>query len=167
MAKIKTRSGAECLIDEDDYVWAKNYRWVSHIDAPSGNDYPQTFIDGKYKALHRMILGLQRGDLRIADHINGNTLDCRKSNLRATDSVGNMRNRKRNKNNSTGKTGIHFRDKHGVAGAIVAYAHIDNRLVSKTFGCLKRGKDAAMAMAIQWRNDMESKLQISVRGNQL
>lgn len=167
MAKIKTRSGAECEIDDDDYEWAKNYKWVSRIDVPSGNDYPQTFIDGKYHAIHRMVLKLNRGDSRIADHISGNTLDCRKENLRITDAVGNMRNRKRNKNNSTGKTGVHFRESHGKGGAVTAYAHINNKLVSKTFGCLKRGKDAALAMAIQWRNDMESLLQISVRGNQL
>ena len=167
MAKLKTRSGSEALIDDDDYEWAKTYRWVSRIDMPSGNDYPQTFIDGKYHPLHRMILGLKPGDGVIADHINGTTLDCRKVNLRSTDKAGNMRNKKRSKNNTTGKTGIHFRESHGKAGAVVAYAHIDNKLVSKTFGCMKRGKDMALSLAIKWRNEMESVLHISVRGNSI
>ncbi len=43
--------------------------------------------------LHRLILGLEKGDERIGDHKNGDTLDNRRSNLRITDMEGNARNK--------------------------------------------------------------------------
>lgn len=42
--------------------------------------------------LHRIILGLKRGDRRIGDHINRDKLDCRRKNLRITDAKGNAKN---------------------------------------------------------------------------
>lgn len=44
-------------------------------------------------SMHRLVLGLSLGDKRIADHINHDTLDNRRANLRCTDAVGNGRNR--------------------------------------------------------------------------
>ncbi len=48
--------------------------------------------DGSYKSvlLHRLILEVVDGQL--VDHINGDTLDCRRHNLRKTDYTGNARN---------------------------------------------------------------------------
>ena len=42
--------------------------------------------------LHRIILGLTPGDGRYGDHINGNTLDNRRRNLRATTNQVNISN---------------------------------------------------------------------------
>lgn len=40
-------------------------------------------VSGSTVLLHRWLLGLERGDGLIGDHINGNRLDCRRENLRA------------------------------------------------------------------------------------
>lgn len=42
--------------------------------------------------MHRIVLGLDKGDPRIVDHINGNGLDNRKPNLRLCDTRRNMQN---------------------------------------------------------------------------
>lgn len=42
--------------------------------------------------LHRLILGLSKGDRRIIDHINRSALDCRKENLRIATRSGNNSN---------------------------------------------------------------------------
>ena len=47
---------------------------------------------GRVVLLHRWLLGLQRGDQRIGDHINGDPLDCRRSNLRIVDASGSSQN---------------------------------------------------------------------------
>lgn len=48
--------------------------------------------DGTYRQerMHRVILGLERDDSRQADHINGDTLDNRRANLRIVTHAQNM-----------------------------------------------------------------------------
>jgi hypothetical protein len=42
----------------------------------------------------------------VIDHINGNTMDCRKMNLRSCTHGENLRNRKVKENNKSGVTGV-------------------------------------------------------------
>ncbi len=42
--------------------------------------------------LHRVVMGLEHGDLREVDHENGDKLDCRRSNLRVCTHAENMQN---------------------------------------------------------------------------
>jgi hypothetical protein len=42
--------------------------------------------------LHRAVLGLEHGDPREGDHIDGNKLDCRRSNLRIVTHAQNVQN---------------------------------------------------------------------------
>ena len=59
------------------------------------------------------------------------------------------------KSNKTGKHGVFFRDSHGSAGSYTAHVMVDGKMKSKTFGCLKRGKDEAFRLACEWRTEME------------
>lgn len=45
------------------------------------------------KALHRLVLGLEKGDPLEVDHINRDTLDNRRCNLRAVTHIENCQNR--------------------------------------------------------------------------
>jgi hypothetical protein len=56
--------------------------------------------------LHRLILNAPRGV--SVDHINGNKLDNRLSNLRLCTQAENTRNRRKHKNNTSGYTGVYF-----------------------------------------------------------
>lgn len=58
------------------------------------------------KLLHRLIVNTSKG--RVIDHINGNTLDNRLTNLRECTQSDNAKNQKLNIRNKTGYKGVYF-----------------------------------------------------------
>lgn len=85
------------LLDDEDYEWAKGYRWKFV------NDRPATKVGGKYQGIHRLIMKVKPGEDVIVDHIDGNPLNNQKSNLRICNRFENQQNRKTNKNNTLPK----------------------------------------------------------------
>jgi hypothetical protein len=73
----------ECLIDDSDAEKVRAFNWTAQ---KIGHHFYVTRKDAKNKTvlLHRFILGVTDRD-RIVDHINQNTLDNRKENLRLCD----------------------------------------------------------------------------------
>lgn len=65
--------------------------------------------------LHRLVVGAKRGE--IVDHINGNPLDCRRSNLSKCDLFENGMNRGHlNRNNTSGERGVYRQNGGWVVG---------------------------------------------------
>lgn len=71
------RAPVTLLVDDSDYDSVRSYPWA--IDA---RGYARGPVDGKRTYLHRLLMGLQPGDMRHVDHISGDTFDNRRSNLR-------------------------------------------------------------------------------------
>ena len=67
--------------------------------------YVQKRVKRKTISLHRYIMNNPDG---VVDHINHNTLDNRKENLRVTSNANNLRNGTLRNNNKTGIKGVHF-----------------------------------------------------------
>ena len=61
-------------------------------------------------SVHRLIMGLQYGDIRQVDHINHNGLNNRRNNLRICTFQENHRNSQHASNNTTGFKGVHRYD---------------------------------------------------------
>lgn len=100
----KTFGKFEILIDIDDIPKIKKYYWGIK---PDGNNKTKFYVQSTYKNkrihLHRYILGLGSFDRsNCVDHINGNTLDNRKQNLRICTHKENLQNLKLNKRNKCG-----------------------------------------------------------------
>jgi len=82
---------AHTQIDDDDRDLVKGYRW-----SPQNHGYVVGYPHGASRTrrtlLHRLILDAQPG--QIVDHINHNTLDNRRSNLRLVTTSQNHMNRR-------------------------------------------------------------------------
>ncbi len=100
-----TQSGDKFYFDKEDYDLVRQYCWC--VDSQNG--YLKT-IDKINKTgklyLHRLVMGCQKGDGVIIDHIDRNRVDCRKSNLRTVNTVQSAINKGIKTNNTSGKVGV-------------------------------------------------------------
>ena len=90
------------FIDLDDVEKVKNLKWS--IDSKG---YPVTTINKTQKIrMHRYILNLEE-DIPV-DHKNKNRMDNRKNNLRIATNSDNNANKSKQRNNTSGFTGVYF-----------------------------------------------------------
>lgn len=99
--EIHLTKGYTVLIDPCDRELAQ-HNWTA-LAVTDGHVYA---VRGKGILLHRAILQVDK--TLDVDHINGNTLDCRRQNLRAVSAADNLRNRKINRNNTSGFVGVSY-----------------------------------------------------------
>jgi hypothetical protein len=91
------------------------------------------------KTMHRLLAGAKSEDL--VDHVNGNTLDNRRQNLRIATTLENNHNRTRvNGNNTSGFPGVAW---HSQQNKWRAYIMIDHH--QKHLGCFETKEEAAEA----------------------
>lgn len=91
-------------IDDEDYKIIKNYKW--YITKSNGLEYAITRSCGSTVKMHRLILQVFDRSIHV-DHINHNTLDNRKCNLRSCNIGDNCRNQRICKLNTSGYKGVH------------------------------------------------------------
>jgi len=108
MKQIPLTRGYFAIVDDDDYEGLSKFKWHAKI-GDSGCVYalrrlPK--INGKslFVRMHRSVVNAPTD--KFVDHINGNTLDNRRSNLRLCSKAENGRNRGKNKNNTSGFCGV-------------------------------------------------------------
>lgn len=92
-------NGEFFYFDLEDYDLIKNYRW-----SKKERGYIYTKQENKYIRMHRLVMNCP-DDMDI-DHINHNTMDNRKSNLRIVTKSQNHMNKTIYKNNTSGVKGI-------------------------------------------------------------
>lgn len=106
---IPLTRGLYTIVNESDYLWLMRYRWHAKWSRKNRVYYAYASVDGREEAMHRLILGLKTEDSRQGDHVRtGETLDNRRDNLRKTNRKGNMGNRRKNRNNTSGFKGVTF-----------------------------------------------------------
>lgn len=96
------------LIDEEDWELVKDYKWYALKS--KGQTYATSHTrkdDGTRTSvrLHRIIT---QNQWRVVDHIDGNGLNCRRSNLREATVAQNNRNVCVRKDNKSGYKGVNL-----------------------------------------------------------
>jgi len=99
MKEIQLSRGQSSLIDDDDYEKVNQFKWSAHFRHHTWYGCRQvpdsTKKNGqRYQSLHRFILGVTDPKIFV-DHIDGDGLDNRKSNLRLVTNKENLRNNRK------------------------------------------------------------------------
>lgn len=100
--KIALTQGKYAIVDPEDYERVIKTPWhYSNVGAKGG------YAHSKLGYMHRFILG-DECEGKEVDHINRDTLDNRKSNLRSVDRTLNSYNKGLQSNNTSGSKGVAF-----------------------------------------------------------
>lgn len=132
----------------DDYEKVKDHYWYmtnsGYFQGTAGLKNSQKII-----SLHRFIMGLNSNDKRVVDHINGDTTDNRRDNLRICTVTENVRNSKIKSSNKTGIPGVSKRNnvydvtiqrqRIGVAKTLDEAAIMRYKAETERFGQFARG----------------------------
>jgi hypothetical protein len=107
-------SGYDVLIDDNDVESVNSRHWYINKKQHEKHGLHYFYNDrviNKKKitiTLHRFIMNCTTGDGKIVDHISGNTLDCRKSNLRFCTTEQNIQNQKISIRNTSGYSNVQW-----------------------------------------------------------
>lgn len=140
--RIQLTRGYYAIVDAEDHDLLSQHKW-STLRSGSGPLYAARKItqDGKRKAvlMHRVIARAPQG--AKVDHINGNSLDNRKANLRIATDQQNQRGYKTPRKGKTSKfRGVHLRKK---SGRWIAQISVDKKVIH--IGCFETEEEAALA----------------------
>jgi hypothetical protein len=129
-------TGREFYFDMDDYDKIKDYCWYEYIDKRNQYSIPRANSIDEFGnritiKMHHIITG------KYYDHINRNTFNNRKYNLRKASFSENSRNKSIQKNNSSGFVGVSFDNK---SNKWRAYIIIDD--IRKHLGFYENKEDA-------------------------
>lgn len=99
MKYVLLTQGKKAIVDDEDYDRVSKLKWQYHTGG-----YAKSGV--KTIRLHRFILNAPP-NLEV-DHINGNKLDCRKSNIRLCSRKQNVRSVPKRKDTTNKYKGTHF-----------------------------------------------------------
>jgi len=101
---IPLTQGQNAIVDADDFEWLSQWNWCA-----SWNDHTKSFYvkrrQGKHLIrMHRAILDCE--DSLQCDHVNGDTLDHRRANIRECTNAQNNQNKGPSRHNTSGFKGV-------------------------------------------------------------
>lgn len=104
---INIYNNVKVKIDSEDLDLVNSYKWhitdTGYVVTSKHIRIDKNKYTTKNIRLHRLIMGLPNGNI---DHINGDKLDNRKSNLRLCNQSQNIANSKISKRNKSGLKGV-------------------------------------------------------------
>lgn len=144
MKKLKLTQGKVALLDDEDFEYLSQWKWQFRRRYASRVKYlggGRLHNRGTTITLHRLLMEFYNNNLsgKEVDHINGDTLDNRKENLRVVFHQNNCFNQNIPKNNTTGFKGVVFNKQ---AQKYQAYITKDKRIHLGYFNSLLEAANA-------------------------
>ena len=143
----------------EDLELIKNNTWTFKLDQSNNYRVRATTIPNAGRDLSTIILGEKD---KVVDHINRNTLDNRRENLRVVDNNINAINAKARVESKTNIRGVYFRKaRPGIAKAswICEWSDKEGRH-SKSFSVEKYGEERAFELACSLRKEKMKEMKI-------
>jgi hypothetical protein len=134
---IPLTQGKFAIVDSCDYERISGWSWFARWSPMTCSYYA---MRGPGLSMHRVILGLKPGDKLQIDHINKDTLDNRRQNIRIATASQNGANRGKNSNNTSGYKGVSF---HRASGKWRSQVRVNR--IQKNLGLFDSAEDAFRA----------------------
>jgi hypothetical protein len=137
MTKMKISQDKVTTIDSNDYEILSKYKWYASKDGRNHYEVRTSYWDGekvKHISMSRFLLDDPEG--KQVDHINGDTLDNRRCNLRICEQEENAMNQKKAKSYGGNECSSQYKgvNKNKKTGKITAYiSHNCKRIHLGTF----------------------------------
>jgi hypothetical protein len=96
MKLIPLSQGLFAKVSDEDFEYLSKFKWSAKRDRGDFRAMRKTSLAEGYRSIymHRVILGLDSSDKRVGDHINHDTLDNTRENLRIADLSQSAMNRR-------------------------------------------------------------------------
>jgi hypothetical protein len=117
---IPLTQGHVAVVDDEDHEWLSQWRWCTKkIVLANGRTklYAHRRIGASTITMHRLIMGVNSGE--IVDHIDGDGLNNRRSNLRKATVAANCWNSNSRRNTSSHYKGVSWHRHVGKWGAAI------------------------------------------------
>jgi len=109
MKTIPLTKGKVAIISDEDFAWASQFKWYASKTHNSFYAARQIDKNGKRKVIHLHRLVAKATEEEV-DHINGNSLDNRRENLRLVTHSQNLMNQKKQSRKTSSKFKGVYRD---------------------------------------------------------
>jgi HNH endonuclease len=106
MKEISLTMNQVALVDDEDFEWLMRWKWIA-FKCSGGRRMCARMSNRQKTQMHRLITSAPKG-LEV-DHMNGNTLDNRRSNLRIVTRSENAMNCYVRTDSRTGVKGVEFK----------------------------------------------------------
>lgn len=108
MKEIKLTQGKTALVDDADYDFVNQWKWCAHRNQQRWYAERGEYSTGKCVMIkmHRLLMNTPIGI--VVDHIDGNGLNCQRSNMRNCTNKQNLANRASSKNSSSKYLGVFY-----------------------------------------------------------
>ena len=137
--EIPLTQGKVAIVDSDDFERLSKYNWFARKDGRLNRDFRAMRTKNYHTiSMARVIMNAPEG--MLVDHINHDTLDNRKQNLRICTKGDNNRNNIIRKDNKSGYKGVSWNKKDRVWRAQIAVNGVQTYIGS--FGTAEKAAEA-------------------------